>query len=54
MRAALLDQGWTEQSRVTVLADGADDLQSAMQGTIRDRAESVLDWFYISTRLRPS
>jgi hypothetical protein len=30
MKAALADQGWTEQSRVTVLADGADGLKNVV------------------------
>jgi hypothetical protein len=53
MKAALEDQGWTKQSRVTVLADGADGLKSVVQGAILQVPRNILDWFHISMRLRP-
>ena len=52
MKAAL-DHGWTEQSRVTVLADGADGLKSVVQGAVPQAPRNILDWFHISMRLRP-
>jgi hypothetical protein len=53
MKAALVDQGWTEQSRVTVLADGADGLKSVVQNAVPQVPRNILDWFHISMRLRP-
>ena len=53
MKAALEDQGWTKQSRVTVLADGADGLKSVVQGAVPQEPRNILDWFHISMRLRP-
>jgi hypothetical protein len=53
MKAALQDHGWTEQSRVTVLADGADGLKSVVQGAVPQAPRNILDWFHISMRLRP-
>lgn len=53
MKAALDDHGWTKQSRVTVLADGADGLKSVVHGAISQAPRNILDWFHISMRLRP-
>jgi hypothetical protein len=53
MKAALADQGWTEKSRVTVLADGADGLKSVVQDAVPQVPRNILDWFHISMRLRP-
>ena len=53
MKAALVDQGWTSKSRVTVLADGADGLHSVVRAAITSRPQNILDWFHISMRLRP-
>ena len=53
MKAALQDHGWTERSRVTVLADGADGLKSVVQGAVPQAPRNILDWFHISMRLRP-
>ena len=44
MKAALADRGWTEQSRVTVLADGADGLKSVVQGAVPQVPRNILDW----------
>jgi hypothetical protein len=52
MKAALNEHGWTEQSRVTILADGADGLKSLVQEAIPQAPRNILDWFHISMRLR--
>jgi hypothetical protein len=52
MKAALEDNGWTAESKVVVLADGADGLRTIVQAAIGAPPRSVLDWFHISMRLR--
>jgi hypothetical protein len=47
MKAALGDQGWTEQSRVTVLADGADGLKSVVQWAVPQTPRNILDWLLV-------
>jgi hypothetical protein len=53
MRAALQTHGWTTQTKVVVLADGADGLKNLIQAAIDSEPRSILDWFHISMRLRP-
>ena len=53
MKAAMRNDGWTEQSRVAVLADGADGLADLVTAVSPNTCRSILDWFYISMRLRP-
>jgi len=52
MKAALETNGWTPESKVVVLADGADGLKSIVQAAIQTPPRSILDWFHISMRLR--
>jgi hypothetical protein len=52
MKAALEGNGWTSQSTVVVLADGADGLRSVVQAAIGTPPRSILDWFHIAMRLR--
>src|SRR5258708_23101332 len=52
MKAALEDNGWTAESKVVVLADGADGLRTIVQAAIGAPPRNVLDWFHISMRLR--
>jgi hypothetical protein len=42
-----------EQSRVAVLADGADGLADLVSAVSPNTCRSILDWFHISMRLRP-
>jgi hypothetical protein len=53
MKAALDDKGWTQASRVRVLADGADGLSNLVNAATEKTTHRVLDWFHISMRLRP-
>jgi len=53
MRAVLEDNGWTQASRVRVLADGADGLSNLVNTATEKTTHRVLDWFHISMRLRP-
>lgn len=53
MKAALMANGWSQKSQVTVLADGADGLTNLVSGATEKKAHRVLDWFHISMRLRP-
>jgi hypothetical protein len=53
MKAALQANGWTTQSQVVVLADGADGLKNLVQAAVDSEPRSILDWFHISMRLRP-
>jgi hypothetical protein len=53
MRAAMCSDGWTERSRVAVLADGADGLADLVSAVSPNTCRSILDWFHISMRLRP-
>jgi hypothetical protein len=52
IRSTLETHGWTPESRVFVLADGADGLASLVQRATENSAQSILDWFHISMRLR--
>jgi hypothetical protein len=53
MRVAMRSDGWTEQSRVAVLADGADGLAGLVSAVSPNTCRSILDWFHVSMRLRP-
>jgi hypothetical protein len=53
MRAAMHSDGWTDESRVAVLADGGDGLAELVGAASSSPCRSVLDWFHISMRLRP-
>jgi hypothetical protein len=53
MRAAMRSDGWSERSRVAVLADGADGLADLVSAVSPNSCRSILDWFHISMRLRP-
>jgi hypothetical protein len=53
MKAALQANGWTSQTKVVVLADGADGLKNLIQAAVNSEPRSILDWFHISMRLRP-
>jgi len=53
MRAALQANGWTAQTQVVVLADGADGLKNLVKAAVNSEPRSILDWFHISMRLRP-
>jgi hypothetical protein len=52
VKATMQSHGMTEQSRVAVLADGADGLASLVKKASPEGFRSVLDWFHISMRLR--
>ena len=52
IKSALRDQGWTQQSQVAVLVDGADDLRTVVELAIGLKPRTILDWFHISMRLR--
>jgi hypothetical protein len=54
MKAALQANGWTPQTQVVVLADGADGLKNLVQAAVTSEPRSILDWFHISMRLRPA
>ena len=53
MKAALQANGWSTQTKVVVLADGADGLKNLVQAAVDSEPRSILDWFHISMRLRP-
>jgi hypothetical protein len=53
MKAALEANGWTPESQVRVLADGADGLSNLVSNAARKSTDNLLDWFHISMRLRP-
>lgn len=53
MKAALETNGWTPESHVTVLADGADGLNNLVCAATEKATRKILDWFHISMRLRP-
>jgi hypothetical protein len=46
MRAALEDNGWTQESQVRVLADGADGLTNLVSAAAEKTTHRVLDWFH--------
>jgi hypothetical protein len=51
-RTALETNGWTPESHVTVLADGADGLNNLVCAATEKATRKILDWFHISMRLR--
>ena len=53
MQAVLQDNGWTSESEVSVLADGADGLSKLVSTVAEKTTRRILDWFHISMRLRP-
>jgi hypothetical protein len=53
MKAALQANGWTPETKVVVLADGADGLKNMVHAAVNSEPRSILDWFHISMRLRP-
>jgi hypothetical protein len=53
MKAALEANGWTSDSKVRVLADGADGLSNLVDAATGKPTARVLDWFHISMRLQP-
>jgi hypothetical protein len=53
LKAALETNGYTPQSQIRVLADGADGLTNLVSAVADQRTTKVLDWFHISMRLRP-
>jgi hypothetical protein len=52
IRATLETHGWTAESQVVILADGADGLSSLVQRATKNSARAILDWFHIGMRLR--
>jgi hypothetical protein len=52
MKAALDDDGWTAESRVAFVADGADRLSNVVRDAIPQSPRQILNWFHISMRLR--
>ena len=53
MKSALDDDGLTSHSRLDVLADGADGLESVVREAAGRPPSQRLDWFHLSMRLRP-
>jgi hypothetical protein len=53
MKAALEANGWTPESKLRVLADGADGLSNLVDAAAGKPTTRVLDWFHISMRLHP-
>src|SRR5260370_41759021 len=52
MRSALDDDGYTNETKLSVLADGAEGLPRVVQDGIKRTLITKLDWFHISMRLR--
>jgi len=52
VKAAMQSHGLTGDSRVAVLADGADGLATLVKAASPQGSRSILDWFHISMRLR--
>jgi hypothetical protein len=52
MRSALDDDGYTNETKLSVLADGADGLPRVVRDGIKRTLITKLDWFHISMRLR--
>ena len=50
MRVAMRSDGWTERSKVAVLADGADGLADLVKVVSPTSCRSILDWFHIVRR----
>lgn len=53
MKAALEDHGCTVDTRVAIIADGADGLPGVVQSSSPESPRRIPDWFYLSMRLRP-
>jgi hypothetical protein len=53
MQSALDDDGCTSHSRLEVIADGADGLESVVRAAAERPPSQRLDWFHLSMRLRP-
>lgn len=53
MKAALENNGWTSDSQVRVLADGADGLSHLVSTVAAKTTRRILDWFHIRMHLRP-
>jgi hypothetical protein len=53
LKAALRAIGWTQESQVRGLADGADGWTNVVSAVAEKTTRRVLDWFHISMRLRP-
>jgi hypothetical protein len=52
LKSALDDDGYTDDTRLSVLADGADGLSRVVQDGTKRTPIAQLDWFHISMRLR--
>jgi hypothetical protein len=52
MRSALDDDGYTNHTKLSVLADGADGLSRVVRDGAQRTPIAQLDWFHISMRLR--
>ena len=52
LKSALDDDGYTDATRLSVLADGADGLSRVVQDGTKRTPIAQLDWFHISMRLR--
>jgi hypothetical protein len=50
MKAAPQANGWSTQTKVVVLADGADGLKNLVQAAVNSEPCSILDWFHIVRR----
>ena len=53
MKAALEANGWTPESKVRVMADGADGLSNLVDAATGKPTARVLDWFHLGMRLQP-
>ena len=52
MRSALDDDGYTNHTKLSVLADGADGLSRVVRDGAQRTPIAQLDWFHVSMRLR--
>lgn len=52
IRAALTEQGWTDEPPVTVISDGEAALPELVRRATRSDIRHVLDWWHISMRVR--
>ena len=53
MKAALQTNGWTQESQVRVLADGADGLSNVVSAATGKTTRRVLDWFPYGQNIPP-
>jgi hypothetical protein len=53
MKAALQSNGWTPETKLVVVADGADGLRNLVRAAVDAEPRSIVDWFHFSMRLRP-